>query len=389
MKDMKEPEVQFGIGPQKLLQGMLGQGAKTALIIDALKQCGHYRLKRIRKKSGGLRELHVPPAELKQLQKIILKRFLCRFQGKISFFCHGFVPGRSIITNAKQHQANKWKQVIRLDLKDAFPSVKAETIRAILRKLILPEVSDYADQYRARKKYPKRWYKNIYHKHPIFPTRRVRWFRRLIVNNPYSNLALDIAERFIDLLVSLMTYQGAIPQGAPTSPFLLNLVISDLGIPADIFRELNDQGYEHELTIYADDLVISTQKELPGETVSRITAIIEASGIFKVNQKKTVRFNRRQIAPLITGLRVIKSYDQTGHRQRDKITVPKQKILAIRSLIHKATQEPSEDRDKRVAGYIAFLKGVYVPGGYGQTSTRHLPPAIWKPYEKYLEVKKF
>jgi hypothetical protein len=379
-------ETQFGIGPRKLLQGMLGEDVKADLIIKALQQYDQYKLKTIPKKSGGLRSLYVPPSDLKQLQKLILTRFLYRFKNKLSLSCHGFLPKKSILTNANSHRDKQWRHVIHLDLKDAFPSVKSEMIKAILQEYLLPEINDYEQQYQERKKYPNKWFKKIYHKHPIFPTRRVRWFRRLIINHPGSDLPLDIAERFIDHLISLTTFQGRLPQGAPTSPFLLNLVISYLGIPESISNELDNLGYTHVFTIYADDMVISTKKEIPPEVEEKLITIIEASGVFTVNRKKTIRFNRCQIAPLITGLRIVKQFNSHGGRLADKIAVPKKKILAIRSLIYKATTDPSEKKDKKVAGYIAFLKGIYSePGYYSRSALDSLPPAILKPYRKYLE----
>jgi len=379
-------EVQFGLGPRKLLQGVLGKDVKADLIIKALEQCDQYRLRTIPKKSGGLRKLYVPPANLKQLQKMILKRFFCHFNDKISLSAHGFISKRSILTNANSHRDKKWKYVIRLDLKNAFPSVKSETIKEIFKGYLLPEINDYAEQYRERKRYPKKWYRKIYHKHPIFPTRRVRWFRRLIINHPSSEQPKDIILRFIDLLAKLTTYQNKLPQGAPTSPFLLNLVISHLGIPETISKELDGLGFEHVLTIYADDLVISTKKEMPLGIIDGIMTVIESSGVFRVNREKTIHFDRKQIDPLITGLRIVKNFNTKGKRLTDKVTVPKQKILAIRSLIHKATVSPNEERDKCVAGHIAFLKGIYCePGYYGRLALNSLPSAIIKPYRKYLD----
>ena len=114
--------------------------------------------------------------------------------------------------------------------------------------------------------------------------------------------------------------------------------------------------------------------------------VIESSGVFRVNLEKTIHFDRKQIDPLITGLRIVKNFNTKGKRLTDKVTVPKQKILAIRSLIHKATVSPNEERDKRVAGHIAFLKGIYCePDYYGRLALNSLPSAIMKPYRKYLD----
>jgi len=287
-------KARFGPGPLKLLQGMLGKEAETEIIIKALEQTSEYRLKTILKKNGRLRALHVPPPDLKKIQRLLLKRFFYLFKSKISPTMHGFVPQRSIVTNAKSHLERGWRHTIRLDLKDAFPSVKAETIRHIFQGYLEQEITDYAKQYIERKTKKRRWFKNIYHRHPIFPSRRVRWFRRLI--NTHLDLVWphDIISRFLDLLVTLTTYQGVLPQGTPTSPFLLNLVISHFQIPQNI------------------------------------------------------------------------------------------------SLIHQATINPSEDKDNRVRGNIAFLQNVYCEPNYGEKkrTINGLPKNILIPYLKYQDSLK-
>ena len=366
---------------------MLGQKTKAELIIKALNQCADYKLKTIPKKNGSLRKLYVPPTDLKKLQRLLLRNFFYLFKSKISLTMHGFLPGRSIVSNANSHKDKSWKHVTRLDLKDAFPSVKAENIRSIFQEYLFQEIADYADQYRERKLKPRKWFKKIYHLHPIFPSRRVRWFRRLIINNLDSDFPWDITARFIEHLVTLTTYQGALPQGAPTSPFLLNLVLSHLKIPENISRQLNEEAYDHALSIYADDIVISTKKEITRDMLGKLISTIEASGTFTVNREKTIQSKRRQIDPLITGLRVAKRFNSRGGRINNKVIVPKKKILAIRSLIHQATIDPSADKDNRVAGYIAFLKGVYPkPEGYPKGRIiGDIPPAVLKPYLKYLK----
>jgi hypothetical protein len=124
-----------------------------------------YRPFTIPKRSGGTRQLLAPDDRLKAVQRRILRRLLRRLR------CHpaaaGFERGRSVVTNALPHVGKP--VVVRLDLKDFFPSTRASRVRRYFRKI--------------------GW------------DREATW-----------------------LLVRLCTHQGGLPQGAPTSPRLSNLV---------------------------------------------------------------------------------------------------------------------------------------------------------------------
>jgi len=124
-----------------------------------------YHPRLIPKRSGGQRVLAIPGDELKSLQRLLLRRLLKRLR------CHpaakGFQPGESIVTNALPHAGRP--VVVRLDLRNFFPATTA---------------------------------KRIY-----------RYFRRIGWNRPAGRL-----------LTRLCTHQGGLPQGAPTSPRLSNLV---------------------------------------------------------------------------------------------------------------------------------------------------------------------
>lgn len=74
----------------------------------------------IKKKSGGERSIHAPVKQLKALQRIINVILQSEFQPHSS--ATGFVPGKSIVDNAKAHISQRY--VYNIDLKDFFPSIE-------------------------------------------------------------------------------------------------------------------------------------------------------------------------------------------------------------------------------------------------------------------------
>src|SRR2546426_7773151 len=90
-----------------------------------------YREFTIPKRLGGTRRILAPNDELKALQRRILHRLLSRLR------CHpaanGFERGRSIVSNARAHVGKA--VVLRMDLKDFFPSTRARRVRRYFRKI--------------------------------------------------------------------------------------------------------------------------------------------------------------------------------------------------------------------------------------------------------------
>jgi len=100
-------------------------------LIEAALLClnrGGYRKFSRPKKNGGKRWFYAPAMELKIVQDAILD-FLYRWPVHPRMF--GFEPGGGQIRNAASHiDANGYipKWLVRLDIKDAFPSVKTEKV---------------------------------------------------------------------------------------------------------------------------------------------------------------------------------------------------------------------------------------------------------------------
>lgn len=83
------------------------------------------------KRSGGLRLIEIPKPELKQVQRRLLSGLLDAIPSHEGV--HGFVRGRSAISNAREHAGRA--VVIAYDLRDFFNSIGIARIRALWRTL--------------------------------------------------------------------------------------------------------------------------------------------------------------------------------------------------------------------------------------------------------------
>lgn len=95
----------------------------------------HYHYRILEKQSGGLRLIEAPKPRLKELQRRILAPILEKVPPHPAV--HGFVKGRSIQTFAAPHVGRR--VVLKMDLRDFFPSFPAARIQTVFRTLGYPE----------------------------------------------------------------------------------------------------------------------------------------------------------------------------------------------------------------------------------------------------------
>jgi RNA-directed DNA polymerase len=98
-------------------------------------QVRHYHYRILTKQSGSVRLIEAPKPLLKKLQRQILEWILDKIPAHAAV--HGFVRGRSIQTFAVPHVGQRI--VIRIDVKDFFPSFPAARIQALFRTAGYPE----------------------------------------------------------------------------------------------------------------------------------------------------------------------------------------------------------------------------------------------------------
>lgn len=389
---------------KKLLADLMNWPEKK--IEQAITRRSRYYLVKKIDKDGSIRKTYAPDRELKKLQKRFLKYFLYRIPVGWKNLITGFRPGCSYVYNAKCHALADAKIVLRLDFANAFPTVETSYLKTILAKILSQEV-----EYHRKGDYPF---------HPLFPVKRVKWFRRAIKNYYQLDLFCDpdkIICEFLDLVLSFVTYQGRLPQGAPTSPYLFNIVLWYSGLIQKITAFLGEKRIsvsvgnvfsgEVIFTAYADDLTISSSRSITKHEVNNLIDLIEQESPFRINREKICYFQADRIAPLVTGLRLVKlvkegreldvlmSKANLNSREKknlkrkilnregrwivNSVSLPKKGIRKIRGLIHKATYAPpliQRMLEQKIKGHLSCLKAIYGD---------KLPNQISKPYQKFQQ----
>ena len=206
----------------------------------------------IPKKSGSsCRHISAPEQKLKYIQRILSDTFSKIYRPPDAV--HGFVKERSISTNAHQHVGKR--AIIKIDLSDFFPSISAKRVRGLLK------------------------------------------------SNPFN-----FTDEVADTLTNLVCNEGFLPQGAPTSPILSNMICLKMDHALLRYARKNRLKY----TRYADDLTFSSTTKRgissivsfsdEGKTIicPEVLKIIRKNG-FSVNDSKTGTFGRgtRQV---VTGI---------------------------------------------------------------------------------------
>ena len=245
----------------------------------ALARVSHYRRFTIPKKTGGERLISAPMPRLKRAQYFVLDAILAHVP--VHEAAHGFVPGRSILTNAGAHVGRD--VVVNLDLKDFFPTLTFRRVKGKFRGL------GYLES--------------------------VATVLALICTEPdVDELELD-GER-------LFAAKGPrrLPQGAPTSPMLTNLICSRLDTRLSALAASLGFAY----TRYADDMTFSASGEAAGKVslLLKVVGEIVASEGFTVHPDKT-RVMRRGRRQEVTGLTV-----------NERVGVPRDTLRRFRALLH-------------------------------------------------------
>ncbi len=198
-----------------------------------------YRTVNIKKKNGGGRTLHVPSQGLKQIQKKILHKLLDTFP--VSPYATAYKAGSVLQNNAASH-VGKW-YLLKLDITDFFGSISFQQV-----------------------------YSAAFH---------TRYFPK----------------QTGVILATLCCRNDVLPQGAPTSPALSNLVMKNFDDAMGAWCGRRGIAY----TRYCDDMTFSADKPLY-QVYEKAKAMLEEMG-FALNEKKT-RFVTRANRQSVTGLTV-------------------------------------------------------------------------------------
>ena len=223
--------------------------------------CGDYdAYKRfsIRKRSGGRRFIRVPAPPLMRTQKWINEFILKDIP--VHPASHAFKMGSSIRDCAIKHCGAKW--LIKVDVMDFFESVSEIQVFRIFKELEyqplvafeLTRLCTIATPWRSPRQHYENW--------------RVRKYNE------------SIPEYNRDLL-------GYLPQGAPTSPLLSNLIMRNHDAELDEIAA----NYGLIYTRYSDDLIFSTRSKtlnrvIAKEVVHKVYGILSQAG-FRPQYRKT------------------------------------------------------------------------------------------------------
>lgn len=263
-----------------------------------------YRTFHIAKRSGGTRMIAAPPPSLRILQRKLHHVLSLVVSARPT--AHGFVRGRGIVTNARLHVGRT--QVLNVDIADFFGAIHFGRVFGVLR------------------------------------------------SSPFGIQAAAAA-----VIAQLCTFDGMypggikgaastdsgarLPQGAPTSPIISNMVSRRLD--RELFELAREHGWNYSR--YADDITFSTMSRfLPGELAERVggslakveagavlSSIFERNG-FRLNPDKT-RLHTRKQRQLVTGLVVNRATN-----------VPRSFVRNTRAMINDARIRGVIDAEERM-----------------------------------------
>ncbi len=240
--------------------------------IWALRESRRYNEFQIQRRSGGEpRIIQTPIKPIRDMQTALLPMLEAVYEPWPHV--HGFVRGRSAVSNAAVHRGQRW--ILRIDLKGFFPTINFGRVRGLFMA------------------------------HPF-----------------------DMTAEVATTLAQICCHKGALPQGAPTSPIISNLICRGLDVRLAKFASLAHCSY----TRYADDICFSTgRREIPrfiAEVIDRrpvlnpdLRAIIDGEG-FLINEDKTrlmPRFQRQRV---------------TGVIVNKKLNVPREYYRHLRAVLH-------------------------------------------------------
>lgn len=186
---------------------------------------------------NGIIQKRVLNPSIKRL-KVIQKRLQKNILQKLTIpdYAFGAIKGKDNISNAKRHQGKKY--IFTTDLTNFFPSVNHKQVFEMF-------------------------------------------------------ISFDFSPTVARLLTKLTTYKGKLPQGAPTSPIVANLVFVKTG------KRLQEIAKENNLTFtsFVDDLTFSSPTDFKDKIQELLDAVVEDG--FKISHRKT---NYKSKLPTVTGI---------------------------------------------------------------------------------------
>ncbi len=247
------------------------------------------------KAKGGTRRLAAPRGPLRKVQRKILDEILAKVPNHDA--SHGFVAGRSTVTNARPHVGSAL--VVKTDLVDFFPTVHYHRVAGL--------------------------------------------FGALGYGQAIAQTLAAITTYRPKLADGRVVWPGMLPQGAPTSPALANLACRRLDARLSKLAATFGATY----TRYADDLTFSFAKT-PEISIGRflwfVDGVCQQEGFNEHAGKRKVLRNKTQ--QRVTGIVV----NQDVH-------VPRRDRRAFRAILHNIAKNGLAAEAKGRPDFAAYLQG--------------------------------
>lgn len=224
----------------------------------------HYSFFLLQKKdkNSAPREIMAPNEELKFLQRWININILQKLE--YNSHIHGFIPESSILKHAQIHHKSKY--LMKIDLLKFFDTITDQRVYNMFRS--------------------------------IGYTKNLAWdFSKICTAKHRTSYWESFStEDYSTLSQHINCNPNVLPQGAPTSPLLANLVATHLDVRiGGLAKKMN-----FKYTRYADDLCFSSDKAKDLPSLDFVTKIIQEEGFF-VNKNK-VKYSKTGMKQYVTGL---------------------------------------------------------------------------------------
>ncbi len=235
------------------------------------------------KKGNGRRTIHAPKVALKVIQKWLAVHLAeaITFDDNV----YGFVKGKSAFDAAKVHSNSKW--IYSLDIENFFPTTPKELVKNGLLELGYPEYG-------------------------------------------------------AELIADLSCLNGYLAQGSPLSPFLSNLIFTELDKQFIAFASERRIRYSR----YADDIILSGTEAIPNDIKSCKEFIERSCWSVSENKEKLLEFPKQL---KVHGLIVSGDEPRLPKRYRNK----------IRGYKHSLANENVREEDiAKLKGHLSYAKSI-------------------------------
>lgn len=319
-------------------------GKQLRFLLYGRPEDARYATFTISKRRGGVRTIRSPKEDLKAVQRALAELLQGNLAPRDS--AHGFIRERSIATNAKQHVGRRF--VLNVDLKDFFPTVNFGRVRGV-----------------------------------------------------FMSASFGAPEKTATILAQICCHEGSLPQGAPTSPVVSNIVCYRMD--GQLVRLATKYGCVY--TRYADDITFSKRRGAfpPEIAISRenddvsvgeeLREVIQNNG-FVIHPDK-VHLYRNTQRQTVTGLTV-----------NQKVNVSRIYIRQIRAMIcdwRRNGQQLAEERHHTsfyrrpdrlagnprieliIQGKLNFLKMIRGADDAVPRTLQRQFVSVWPEYEPVME----